>query len=154
MKRPAYNVGDRVVFTGWGCCRGEVLTVVEVRKRRLVVKDEFGNCFTFPQSKCPIIWRNGLRCQRNTSERKEKDMKYVFEFLLAVVFFLIVAVLSFGTYWLFYSFIFKLFCWVTGLVSFNLIGPGIGAFVVTCVKVNKDDIFENALELAERIVEG
>jgi formamidopyrimidine-DNA glycosylase len=47
-----FHIGDNVVYTGEGCSRGEVVTVVEVRKRWLVVKDKAGYCCTVLKSQC------------------------------------------------------------------------------------------------------
>ena len=51
-RKMKFHIGDNVVYTGEGCSRGEVVTVVEVRKRWIVVKGKVGYCCTVLKSKC------------------------------------------------------------------------------------------------------
>lgn len=53
-----FHIGDNVVYTGEGCSRGEVVTVVEVRKRWLIVKNNVhricvlkSKCLTMAEAK-------------------------------------------------------------------------------------------------------
>lgn len=80
-------------------------------------------------------------------------MKYVFEFLIAIVSFFVVIAIAFVLSSLLWGLVIKLICWVTG-ITFNFIVPAIIGLITVCVNTIKNNVWGKAMSLAEKIVEG